>query len=118
MDYWRRRSRASQEEAWAYLDRKIKADVALLQEAKAPPGQVTIHGRPEIYKGQGWTSLIATRLPARPRKTARARVSKKKARLHRTHPGCLAIAEIMLPTGRPLIAISIYVKIDDGYAQT
>lgn len=118
MDYWRRRGAKSQAKSWGYLDDEVAADVALLQEAKAPDGRAAVSGRREIYQGQGWTSLIATDLSARPIRTARARHSKRVSRLHRTHPGCLAVAEITLPNGRPLIAASVYGKIDDGYAQT
>ena len=118
MDYWRRRAPTSQAKAWQYLDSELGADIALLQEAKAPEGRRVIHGRHELYKGHGWTSLVATGLPAKAVRTARARQSSRPARLHRTHPGCLAVAEVKLPGGRPLVAISVYGKIDDGYAQT
>jgi exonuclease III len=118
MDCWRRRSSASHREAWAYLDAEVAADIALLQEARVPDGRRAVHGRREIYKGQGWTSLVVTHPPARRVLTARARHSKRVSRLHRTHPGCLAVAEISLPNGRSLTAVSVYGKIDDGYAQT
>ena len=75
MDYWRRRGAASQERAWSYLDQTLDADVALLQEAKAPEGRRAVHGRRELYKGQGWTSLVVTGLPAKSVRTARGRES-------------------------------------------
>ena len=114
MDYWRRRSASAQDGAWDYVDRVLRADLLLLLEAREPEGRRVVYGAREIYRGQGWASLVVSEPSAEAVQRARARHSMRDVDLNRTFPGCLAIARITLPDGWPLTAISVYGKIEDG----
>ena len=118
MDYWRRRSASAQDGAWDYVDRVLRADLLLLLEAREPEGRRVVYGAREIYRGQGWASLVVSEPSAEAVQRARARQSMRDVDLHRSFPGCLAIARITLPGGWPPTAISVYGKTEDGYAQT
>ena len=60
MDYWRRRSASAQDGAWDYVDRVLRADLLLLLEAREPEGRRVVYGAREIYRGQGWASLVVS----------------------------------------------------------
>lgn len=93
--------------AWDYLD-ALAADIALVQEGIPPPGRDGVVWR-EIGGTRRWGSgVVSYGLPM-----------KEVVLLSDSHPGCVAVAELTLPDGSVLTAVSMYGLIDpDGYATT
>jgi endonuclease/exonuclease/phosphatase family metal-dependent hydrolase len=115
-------------EAWRFLEEVVQPDVALLQEAGPPPEGIVNSIRREggirddrlsPPKDRGWGSAVVswgpsltaideTRFPFDPRPIP----------LLRTFPGSVAIARIDPKEGWPLVVVSAYGVIDQGYADT
>lgn len=119
MDRWKR-SRASRESAWRWLQETVRPDVALLQEAVAPEGVGQV-----VWKGAGidrsrpWASLVVSfGPPIREVRRWKGRYHEGERDLHGTYPGTLAIAMLELPRQAPVALVSMYGLLDDGYAFT
>jgi exonuclease III len=116
MDHWRR-SAASRAEAWRWLD-KENPDLALLQESAPGPRREAVYRRKGIDNSRHWGSaVVSSHLRLEEVSEAKGREARRAEALHRTFPGCLAIAKASVE-GKILIAISIYGLIDNEYAQT
>ena len=105
-------------QGYAYLDEHLRPDVALLQETSPPPGRgQTIYRA--IGGARNWGSAITSRRwPLTQITSTRGPASKQPADLLITHPGCTAIARITPPDHEPIVLVSIYGLIDNGYAHT
>jgi hypothetical protein len=124
MDYWRR-SVALREQAWDFLQRVVRPDVALLQEAEATGrGSCTVFreggirdDRRQPPRDLAWGSAIVSYGPAlRSVTEVVGPYSKAPIALHRSFPGTVAIAEVLGEV--PFIVVSAYGLIDHGYADT
>jgi hypothetical protein len=102
---------------WAYLDRTLQADVSLLQEVAAAPTD-----RPGIAKKIGgnraWGSAVLSRHPLSELTDVTSRHTRRPVALIRHNAGAVVAALIHLPDEEPLVTVSLYGLIDDGYAVT
>jgi hypothetical protein len=124
MDHWRR-SEILREQAWDFLHRVARIDVALVQEA-VPVGR----GRSVVFRETGirddrvqpsrdlqWGSAVVSYGPQlRPIEQVTGPFSSTPIDLLRTFPGSVAIAEIELES--PIVVVSAYGIIDHGYAES
>lgn len=124
MDHWRR-SKALREEAWEFLGRAARVDVALVQEAD-PLGRGSsavfretgiLDGRVQPPRDLGWGSAVVSYGPeVRAIEYATSPFSKVPVTLMRTFPGSDAVAEIQRES--PVVVVSAYGIIDHGYADS
>jgi endonuclease/exonuclease/phosphatase family metal-dependent hydrolase len=123
MDHWKR-STAARQDAWRFLRERVRADVALLQEASPPNdvGQVVfreggmLDDRRASPTSRGWGSAVVSFGPTlRPIHDAKSPFHGDRVPLLRTFPGAVAIAEVDLD--EPLVVVSAYGVIDRGYAE-
>lgn len=119
MDNWKR-SKVSREAAWRWLREVVRPDVALLQETTPPNslGQV-IRKVGGIDKNRRWSSAVVSFGPP----ITEVRIWKGDAHrtpkhLQRTFPGTVITAMVELPHEAPIVVVSVYGLIDDGYAYT
>jgi len=124
MDHWRR-SKELREQAWNLLQRVARPDIALVQEAY-PRGR----GLSQVFRETGirddrsepprdlnWGSAVVSFGPQiRGIEHAVGPFDGEPAKLLRTYPGSVAIAEIA--TESPIIVVSAYGAIDHGYAES
>jgi endonuclease/exonuclease/phosphatase family metal-dependent hydrolase len=96
--------------AWEFLDREVSADILLVQEALPPADR---RNERCVWRAIGgsrrWGSGVLTnQLPL------------TEVPLERNdYPGCLTVAEVALPDGSSLVAVSIYGILDNqGYSIT
>lgn len=109
MDYWKR-NKEQREAAWDYLIQTIAPDIALVQEFSPPVKQDACFNilYREIGGTRRWGSAIITR-----------GLSVQEVQFNNNYPGAVVAADVMLPNGWLLTAISLYGLIDDnGYATT
>src|SRR5262249_29860909 len=98
MGHWQQR--AASGEAWRYLLEEVRPDVALVQEAVPPEtlGEgVRVLWEPVPGRG-GWGTGVASRglsLQRFPLETV-------------SHPGAVVVAEVGLPDGSEVTAVSLY----------
>ncbi len=104
--------------AEAFLTDVVAPDVALLQEA-APRPEVwpqLVAPHPVISDGRRWASAVASWGPTLELVTeAKPRSAAKPVSLLKTWPGTVAIAQAEVDSGAPLLFVSLYGLIDDGY---
>lgn len=105
--------------AEVFLTDVVAPDVALLQEAAPRPDVwpqfVTPH--PVIGNGRRWASAVASWGPSLELVTeAKPRSAAKPVSLLKTWPGTVAIARADVYSGAPVLFVSLYGLIDDGYA--
>ena len=124
MDHWRR-SKDLREQAWDFLHRVARVDVALVQEA-FPVGR----GLSQVFRETGirddrvkppralqWGSAVVSYGPQlRPIEHAIGPFASAPVDLLRTFPGSVAIAE--LEWEPPIVVVSAYGIIDHGYAES
>lgn len=124
MDHWRR-SKELRNQAWDFLTRVARVDVALVQEA-VPDGRGTsVVFRPAGIRDErvdpprdlGWGSAIVSYGPSlSAMEHASGVFSTKPVSLLRTFPGSVAIAELVRESS--LVLVSAYGLIDHGYADS
>ena len=119
MDSWKR-SKASREFAWRWLQETVRPDIALLQEAIPLEGVGQV-----VWKGDGidrnrpWASAVVSFGPAiKEVRRWKGRYDRSAKDLHQTYPGTLAIAMIELLHRASIVVVSMYGMLDDGYAST
>jgi len=102
---------------WDYLERVLAADIALLQEV-AP----TSARRPGLLKQIGgsrrWGSAVVSPHPLTELHEVKNRYTRGAVTLIRQNPGAVVAVRIEVPGEQPLVAVSLYGLIDDGYAVT
>lgn len=107
MNFWQQRS--THAEAWAYLMKDLRPDLALLQES-VPPAELA-EQRKCVWQAIGdkrdWGSTICAPALA---------IWPIGFRTH--YGGSVTAAEITLSSGRLLIAVSLYARLEDGYSIT
>jgi endonuclease/exonuclease/phosphatase family metal-dependent hydrolase len=132
MDHWKRSGDPGHTRAaWEYLE-TLSPNVALVQEATSPLTNGAVTG----WKGQSippatepaswqisptrrWGSAVVSYGPALTEvPTARTPYSSQDVPLRGTHPGCVAVAQAVLPDQCKLTLISAYGLIDAGYSVT
>jgi exonuclease III len=118
MNHWQR-SEEERRASWSYLEEHLKPDVALLQETVPPE-----HDDKVVFREGGigdrrpWSSAVVSyEAPLKPITKVKSQYGGK-VELLRTSPGSVAIAEVKLSRTQPLVAISVYGLIDQGYAIT
>ena len=124
MDYWKR-SVVKRTQAWEFLRTRVRADVALLQEALPPEESASVvFRRGGILDDRGavpqelrWGSAIVSFGPhIRPVVQAKGPFRRDPVPLLRTFPGSVAIAEVN--GDESIVVVSAYGLIDRGYADT
>lgn len=119
MDHWKR-TPALRRRAWEHL-RSAGYDVALIQEAAPPPDcprESVVWRSIGRYRrfGSGVVNLTDHRLEEVT--TARPHSSYVHFPLTGTIPGSVGIARIHPPGVRPVVFVSVYAAIEDGYSMT
>ena len=94
-------------ESWEYLDRTLRPDVALLQEAVPPDGVANVLSRPIDRRRFGSAIVTYGDAFARPLDGV-ALAGATEADLPESHPGAFRVAEVALPGMAPVTVISLY----------
>jgi exonuclease III len=112
-----RRSNKARAQAWEYLREELKADVALVQEAR-PPDDVESVGQvlDESKRSMRWGTFVVALNPAlrleAPKRTPLSELHSRSLRdneLPDSHPGASAVAHVEDARGRRLFtAVSLY----------
>lgn len=118
MDYWKHT--ASHEAAWHWLRHTVQPTIALVQEANPPVGfEDVIRREGGIDKRRPWSSAVASFGPRITEVTAwKGAANRTERPLGQTIPGTVAIAKVELPGQEPIVVVSMYGLIRDGYATT
>ena len=115
MDHWKQAG-TSRERAWRFLDEAVRADVVLLQETSPPPGRKCVGYREGgIDRRRAWGSCVyAPRMIAAGIDTYAGHGGTFD--LHGTYPGSVAVARIESEDFGPVTLVSVYGRLDKGWA--
>lgn len=119
MDNWKQ-SASSRDVAWRWLRETVHPDIALLQEA-IPSHDVgkVIWRETGIDRNRPWSSAVASFGPVlKEIRKWKGDANRGKKDLCRSFPGTVIVAQVGLPHLDPIMVVSIYGLIDDGYAST
>jgi endonuclease/exonuclease/phosphatase family metal-dependent hydrolase len=118
MSFWQRR--VSQESSWRFLDEVVKPDLALLQECVPPPDRESV-----VYREGGisdtrrWGSAVVSYgADLEPITEVKSRYGRGTLPLLATHPGSVAVAKARIAAVEPVVVVSAYGLLDEGYAIT
>lgn len=118
MNFWQ--TRASQESSWRFLDEVVSPDLALLQECVPPPDRRrVVYREGGISESRRWGSAVVSyRHELEPIAEVKSRYGQGSLSLLDTHPGSVAVALVRVPSADPVVVVSVYGVIDEGYAIT
>lgn len=112
---WNMQRRSS---AWDYLERALDADVALLQEVGPPPSHRPHLLRKEVGGTRRWGSAVLARHALTELHKISSRNTRGPVALIRHNPGAVIAAVVDVPDEEPIVVVSLYGLIDNGYAIT
>lgn len=118
VNFWQRR--ANQESSWRFLDEVVKPDLALLQECVPPPErQPVVYREGGISESRRWGSAVVSYgADLEPITEVKSRHGRGTLPLLGTHPGSVAVAEAQIAGADPIVVVSAYGVLDEGYAIT
>lgn len=117
MNHWQRTEEQRAASA-DYLWKTIDPDVALLQEAAPPFPPQAIFRSGGIDARRPWGSAIVSDLPLQEVTSVRSAYGGEQVELLRTHPGCVAVADVTMTDAEPVTVVSMYGVWEAGYADT
>lgn len=121
MNYWQRKGADEQRSSWRFLDEVVRPDLALLQECvPSSDPHAVVYQEGGISTTRPWGSAVVSYgLDAEPITSVKSGYGRGGSlNLLRTHPGAVAVAEIRPPDLEPIVMVSLYGLLDEGWSIT